>query len=216
MLRPGDYLVPDPHAVKTGRHNIFVPKKVTAGDGLGMFISSAPRTGIYNNTCYANEADGISVEGPTRSEAGMAMSINGCRILNNIIAYNKGSQLTMRKNGVDKNTAKNLSDYNLFFAPSGHAAKVGWGGPVASSVHEWRRLSKQDTHSREGDPNFSMTVMGDLRLKPNSPALGAGEFLSEVKTDFFGRKRPGRKISIGACELAALDFPGFPFGQFAR
>ncbi len=38
-----------------------------AGDGRGIYISSAPSTRVIHNTCYLNEAEGICVEGPRRT-----------------------------------------------------------------------------------------------------------------------------------------------------
>jgi len=67
-LPAADYLVPDPDAVKDGRNNVFIAQKLTdtkqstliyqGGHGLGIFISSAPRSLVYNNTCYLNEGGG--------------------------------------------------------------------------------------------------------------------------------------------------------------
>ena len=131
-------------------------------------------------------------------------------VLNNISVYNKGPQLILRKNGSDPDTAGNLSDHNLLLAVGGIVAKNGWAGETAFSVAEWQRVSNQDTHSREGDPRFAMPTMGDFRLLEGSPALGAGQVLSGVKDDFFGRARPKGHVSMGAAEKSSLDYPRPP------
>ena len=212
-----DYLIPDPEAEKRGRHNLFLGRKLNdktqstliyqGGGGLGIFISSAPGSRVYNNTCYLNEGGGITVDGPLREAIGAPMSIHDCRVLNNISVYNKGPQLILRKNGVDPDTSGNSSDHNLLLAVGAIVAKNGWAGATAFSVAEWQRVSNQDTHSREGDPHFAMPTMGDFRLLEGSPALGAGQVLSGVNDDFFGRARPTGHVSIGAAEKSSLDYP---------
>jgi parallel beta-helix repeat protein len=215
-----DYLAPDPDAAREGRHNVFIRQKLNertqstliyqGGGGVGIFISSGPQSHVYNNTCYLNEGGGITVDGPLRNDAGVPMSTHDCRVLNNISVYNKGTQLTLRKNGIDPDTNGNSSDYNVFLAVGSIVAKWGWAGDTAFSVAEWQRTSKQDLHSREGDPHFAMSVMGDFRLLADSPALGAGKPLLDLKTDFLGLQRPDKNISIGACELSTLDYPRPP------
>lgn len=212
-----DYLVPDPEAEKRGQHNLFLRRKLNdraqstliyqGGVGLGIFISSAPGSRIYNNTCYLNEGGGITVEGPLREVAGSRVSTHDCRVLNNISVYNKGPQLILRKNGIDPDTSENSSDHNLLLAIGAIVVKNGWAGATAFSVAEWQRVSSQDTHSREGDPRFAMPTMGDFRLLEGSPALGAGQALPAVKDDFFGRARPTGQVSIGAAEKSSFDYP---------
>jgi hypothetical protein len=177
------------------------------GQGVGIFISSATRSRVYNNTCYLNEGGGITVEGPLRQSAGGPMSTRDCQVRNNICVYNKGPQLILRKNGIDSDTLGNSCDYNLLLAVGSILAKNGWSAETAFSLAEWRRISKQDEHSEEADPYFAMPVMGDFRLLAGSPALGAGQALKEIKTDYFGRPRPEEKVSIGATEKSADDYP---------
>jgi len=216
----GEFLIPDPEAEKRGQHNFFLGRKLNdrtqstliyqGGGGLGIFISSASGSRVYNNTCYLNEGGGITVEGPLRETAGRRVSTHDCQVLNNISVYNKGPQLILRKNGSDPDTSGNLSDHNLLLAIGGIVAKNGWAGATAFSVAEWQRVSNQDTHSREGDPRFAMPTMGDFRLLEGSPALGAGQLLPGVKDDFFGRARPAGHVSIGAAEKSSLDYPRPP------
>jgi parallel beta-helix repeat protein len=215
-----DYLIPDPEAEKRGQHNLFLGRKLNdrtqstliyqGGGGLGIFISSAPGSRVYNNTCYLNEGGGITVEGPLRDSAGRPMSTHDCSVLNNISVYNKGPQLILRKNGIDPDTAGNLSDHNLLLAVGAIVAKNGWAGATAFSVAEWQRVSSQDTHSREGDPRFAMSTMGDFRLLEGSPALEEGQVIPGVKDDFFGRARPAGHVSIGAAEKSSSDYPRPP------
>jgi parallel beta-helix repeat protein len=212
----GEFLSPNLDAGKQGQP-AFRAQKLNdrtqstliyqGGGGLGIFISSALGSRVYNNTCYLNEGGGITVEGPLRDVAGGRVSTHDCRVLNNISVYNKGPQLILRKNGIDPDTSGNVSDYNLLLAVGAIVAKNGWAGATAFSVAEWQRVSNQDTHSREGDPHFAMSTMGDFRLLEGSPALGAGQVLPGVKDDFFGRARPTGHVSIGAAEKSSFDYP---------
>jgi parallel beta-helix repeat protein len=211
-------LKPAPDAA--GGSNAFIRQNVNerkqssliyqGGGGLGIFISSAPKSSVINNTCYLNEGGGITVEGPLRGDAATPMSTHDCRVLNNISVFNKGPQLIVRKNGVDADTSGNSSDYNLLLAVGGILAKNGWAGETAFSVPDWRRISGQDSHSVEGDPHFAMPVMGDFRLLEGSPALGVGVNLDKIENDFFGRPRPKGHVSIGAAEQSAPDSPKTP------
>lgn len=215
----GEFLNPNPDAGKQGQPR-FVGQKLNdrtqstliyqGGGGLGIFISSAPGSRVYNNTCYLNDGGGITVEGALRQSASGPMSTHDCQLRNNISVYNKGPQLILRKNGIDADTSGNSSDNNLLLALGSIVAKNGWAAETAFSVAEWQRVSKQDTHSREGDPHFAMPTMGDFRLLEGSPALGAGQALPEVKDDFSGRARAEGHLSIGAAEKSASDYPRPP------
>ena len=52
------------------------------------------------------------------------------------------------------------------------------------------------------DPGFMRQTASDFRLKPGSPALGAGVPLAAVRDDFTGAPRLG-PVSIGAYQQAA-------------
>jgi hypothetical protein len=43
-----------------------------------------------------------------------------------------------------------------------------------------------------------------------SPALGTGQVLPEIKDDFFGQVRPKEHVSIGATERSPLNYPQPP------
>ena len=212
----GEFLSPDPEAEKQGRHNIFLTRKrnertestivYQGGEGLGIFISSSPDSRVYNNTCYLNEGGGITVEGPDRQSGGRSMSTQNCRVANNISVLNKGPQLILRKIKTDATTSGNSSENNLLLAVGGILAKNGWAAQTAMSLADWQRITDQDQHSREGDPQFAGAAMGDFRLMSSSPAAHTGEPIADVPTDYFGNARPKDKVSIGACEIGT-DYP---------
>jgi parallel beta-helix repeat protein len=213
----GEFLRPDPEAVKKGLHNVFASVRrggelalqpiYHAGDGRGIYISSSPESKVYYNTCYLNEGEGICIEGGLRvATGGVAMSSRNCSIFNNIAAYNKGTQLVVPCNDRDKDTYGNKSDYNLVVALGAVFAQAGWSGVFTSSLKQWQERTGQDAHSIQSDPSFALAPMGDFRPLPSSPAAGAGQSLEEVQQDFFGIRRKN-KVSIGACEPAVFDYP---------
>jgi hypothetical protein len=177
-----------------------------AGDGRGIYISSAPDTRVLNNTIYANEAEGICVEGPPRTVEGITMSTRGSVVLNNIIAFNHGSQLTIT-GGDGIPDSGTTSDHNLLFSLGALLAKKGWEGPGALALGEWQKSSGQDAHSIDADPRFAASAMGDFRLLSGSPAVEAGRPIADVSADYFGRARSATKPSLGATEGATLNYP---------
>jgi parallel beta-helix repeat protein len=180
-------------------------KPYHAGQGRGIYISSAPETKVLNNTIYLNEGEGICVEGPPRALRDEMMQTRGETVMNNISVFNKGSQLTFRaeKNGEQSTT----SDHNVLFATGAVLAKYGWDGNSAAALPDWQRISGQDAQSVDADPRFAMAIMDDFRVLPNSPAVHAAIPVSAVDHDFFGRPRDPEKPTIGACEQPAQGFP---------
>lgn len=52
-----------------------------------------------------------------------------------------------------------------------------------------------------GDPKYVCASEGDLHINPNSPAIDAGNTISENKTDIDSNARPsGKHYDIGADE----------------
>ena len=215
-LLSAEFLRPDPNFTSRGIHNVFVRGRrdgqpaaqpfYHAGDGRGIYVSSSPETKVYHNTSYLNEGEGICVEGDSRMSFGVGMSTRGCKLLNNIAVYNKGTQLVIRRTD-NPDTRDNDSDYNLIAAAGAVFAQSGWNAPFTLSLKQWQESSKLDAHSIQSDPVFAMAAMGDFRLLPFSPAAGKGLPLNEVPDDFFGDRRPEGRVSIGACEVTAFDYP---------
>jgi len=176
-----------------------------AGDGRGIYISSSPKTKVLHNTAYLNEAEGICVEGPPRSDGNGTVATEDYVVMNNISAFNHGSQLTLRPASEDKTRA--ISDYNLLFSVGAVLAKNGWDGASMFDLQQWQKTSGHDTHSIDADPQFAMAAMEDFRLLKSSPALRAGKPLGEVDHDYFGEDRGGEKTTLGACEVLARSYP---------
>ncbi len=177
-----------------------------AGDGRGIYVSSAPDTKVLHNTVYANEAEGICVEGPPRTVDGITMSTRGSVVLNNIIAFNHGSQLTITV-GDGAPESGTVSDYNLIFSLGALLAKKGWEGPG-----HWRWASGKN---RADKTPIRSTPTRDLRRPRwgiSACSLAAlqwrrGDEWPNVSADYFGRARNAEKPSLGAAEGATLNYP---------
>ena len=74
------------------------------------------------------------------------------------------------------------SDYNLYGSPYAHQKKIGTYQEdgtrkvlkVGMDLADWRKKTGQDKHSLWADPMFVNVRKGDFRLRPGSPAIGAG------------------------------------------
>ncbi len=176
-----------------------------SGEGRGIYISSAPNTKVLYNTVYLNEAEGICVEGPPRPDGTITWETRNETVANNIIAFNNGSQLTLREAKGEQE--KIYSDNNVIFSVGAVFAKYGWEGPAAFSIPDWQKTSGGDAHSIDADPRFALAAMADFRILPTSAALGAGQAAPEADHDFFGQQRDPEKPTIGACEKPAENYP---------
>ena len=182
-------------------------KPYHAGEGRGILVFSAPKTKVLHNTVYLNEAEGICVDGPPRSDGSRTVATRHSVVINNISVFNHGSQLTLLPDTADEEGPSSKSDYNMLFSVGAVLAKYGWEGPAAWSIKEWQKISGQDMHSLDADPQFAMAAMEDFRLLESSAALRAGKALDDVRQDYFGQPRGKEKTSIGACEAPAQTYP---------
>ena len=67
-------------------------------------------------------------------------------------------------------------DHNLYFTTN---PRLGLGvfrasGKTGANLKEWQRVGGLDKHSLEADPKFVDVEKHDYRLRPGSPAIGAG------------------------------------------
>ncbi len=99
-----------------------------AGDGRGIYISSSPKTKVLHNTAFLNEGEGICVEGPPRSDGTRTVATGDYVVMNNISAFNHGSQLNVRPKEGEERTSGDVSDYNMLFSVGAVFAKNGWDG----------------------------------------------------------------------------------------
>ena len=176
-----------------------------SGGGRGIYISTSPGTKILHNTIYSNQGEGICIEGGSRALGSETLETRDDTIANNIIVFNKVSQLTIRSETESKKTIQ--SDHNLLFTVGTILARNGWAGLPAFSMTDWQKMSGLDTHSIDADPRFALAPMQDFRVLKNSAAIDAGVAVPEADHDFFGHSRGKDKTTIGACEEPAENYP---------
>jgi hypothetical protein len=101
----------------------------------------------------------------------------GVRFVNNLLYENRSF-----RNGFLWVTCESSleSDYNLYHTTNArlNLGSVRDGSPnpasVGADLREWRQVTGQDRHSVEADPLFVSPDDRDFRLRPASPAIGAG------------------------------------------
>lgn len=136
----------------------------TGGDSVGDALRK--NISIFNNTAFGNGAGGIRIG--TRN-------IEGLDVVNNIVAANKGAQLS----ALDAN------------AVTQSAANLIWAGPPGNVV----------LGAVTADPSFVNPSSGDFRLRAASAAIDSGITLDSVPRDVTGVLRPqGAAYDIGAYE----------------
>ena len=137
---------------------------------------------------------------------GFAGSINGFRIVNNII-YQLASKIYAIETALP---ADAVIDNNVTYnSPGGAFASVPGNGNVPD-LATFRALTGQESHGRFGDPLFANLAGQDFHLSPGSPALDAGTPIAGVTDGFSApRRTPGRTSRAEpaplGCHLSGAD-----------
>ncbi|MBI5618467.1 MAG: tandem-95 repeat protein, partial [Gammaproteobacteria bacterium] len=201
------------------------------GTGISIYSASVSSNRVYsnstgiadtgysqveNNAVYANTNVGIALSGYHNGQSvrdntiyqlvgdavTIAASTQDAQLYNNIVKVNAGY-------GISTGTGvlRLLADYNLFSTPLA-GAKVGlWNNATqAAEIADWRTLSAQDAHSKEGDPLFldpdgADNVLGEkglvtgngfddnFGLRANSAAIDSANMYYATATDIQGMPR---------------------------
>jgi hypothetical protein len=187
--------------------------------GQGILVQMSRDCEVYNNTCVGNRRVGIELRHHPYQQAGNdghskdVYRLERNRVFNNLLADNGWCNLDesmVPLNPVKAGeVANNEYDYNLYHnsrALLQHAgdltAFARWGktlGYGVMSLEEWRASRHQDWNSIQWDPGFMAPDQGDFRLESWSPAIGRGDPVEVLKTDYNGNPRPKRP-TLGAFE----------------
>ncbi len=181
---------------------------------------------VRNNFVYANSQVGIAIGGYDEERG----RTEWCTIVNNTLYHNAtqgdwGAELYVQfdtRNNVIQNNliyagearlfmeswsavmTDNTVDYNLYFAGDGGTAGSWiWQGEAYDDFAAYQAASGNDAHALVGlDPSLVDPAAGDLRLQAGSPAIDAGQDVSEAgEVDIDGEPRiRGAAIDIGAQE----------------
>lgn len=169
-------------------------KKAHGGFGNGAHLTACRQARIEGNViwgtryhCVLSQCTDTLVKNNTFAR-GQVFSTHflgnheGCRFVNNIFSWPTSVPNAALAIVWPSKDLRLTSDYN-FFGPMVERTQVAYvyrnsvldiivPGP---KLADWQQGSAQDRHSRQGDPLFVDPERGDFRLRPGSPAIGAGE-----------------------------------------
>ena len=169
-------------------YNIFARN---GGDGI-FLKDGVSGIALYNNVVYGNGGHGIHLAQEKEKTP------SGIVIKNNIIMDNKGYEIK-----VAQGVSGLVSDYNCVFDAASPLI-MDWYGK-GYGWDDWKRTSKQDSHSLNQDPLFVDKSSNDFRLKAQSPCAKAGCDVGLKGVDYYGHAVPVGKVDIGVHEHSASE-----------
>jgi len=207
-----------------GDHNVIKDnvisncKKLFSSKWLGVGIGVVPTddgdlnyTKVYRNTIIHCNI-GYKPQHSNEGNKFFNNTIYDCKIgihfkdtgkhnsINNLISYSNDYHVYEEAN-VDDN---NLYDFNNYYSD----LTKGWQyrGKLLSQFEEWRTISKQDNNSIVAEPLFASYSPGGFTLKPNSPAIDAGTWLTTITSP----TGSGRSFSVfdGSFFYDGYNIPG--------
>lgn len=184
----------------TVRNNLIIHNHI-AGLAMGGYDTNRGSTEncvVVNNTFFENDSNQDG-----NGELWLQFDVRDNVIQNNIFVANAQSWLITNPYTQNQN---NVVDYNLYFAPAGHAdSEWQWQNVMYQGFAAYQSGTGNDAHSLFADPLFIDTAVPDLHLTASSPAIDAGANLTEAgDVDFAGRPR----IQNGTIDLGAYEFGG--------
>jgi hypothetical protein len=180
--------------------NNFVSSNNRSGISIGgsdAFAGTVQDSRVVNNTLSRNDAKRTG-----GGELRVQFASNNL-IANNIVSGRPGSVLLNSERDAGPNTV----NYNLYQSPGRAAsARFLWNGATFAGLDAFRAASLLDANSLFADPQLVRPGGTDLRLRPGSPAVNAGDpaFVpADGEVDIDGQPRlQGGRIDIGADEAA--------------
>ncbi|MDQ7029525.1 MAG: right-handed parallel beta-helix repeat-containing protein [Ardenticatenia bacterium] len=178
--------------------NNFISENTEVGLAMGGYDEGGGATEhaiVVNNTFYRN-----NTSNDWGAELYIQYDTRDTLIANNIVYAGDAGWLIRAWSTV---MADNVVDYNLFYTTS-TTPRWQWKGQTYLDFAAYQRGSGNDAHSLNAqDPLLVDPNVGDLHVRPSSPAVDAGHLLAESgSVDFDGDPRVlGSTIDIGADEL---------------
>jgi hypothetical protein len=163
--------------------------------GSDSFTGTVQDSRVLNNTVVANDR--------TRTGGGEIRVQNATNnlIADNIVSGRRGSVLL----NSEPVAGPNALNYNLYFSPGNPAAaRFSWSGAEYHGLDALRAATLQEGNSIFADPLLAQPAGPDLRLRPGSPAIDAGDpafspAAGEADLDGEPRLR-GARVDVGADE----------------
>lgn len=165
--------------------------------GISLYVGEATlgssRNKVYDNTIVMAPNSRWAVNIPDTEDQRPAPV--GNEVIGNILYSpdaNRGSIFVY-----DPARARLVSDYNIVVDRF-----CSTGDERAINLRAWQAMGL-DRHSRLAslEPLFVDPARNDYRLRPGSPARGAGRVLPEVPRDLRGVRRPARAPDAGAFQM---------------
>lgn len=158
---------------------VATEKKASIHNGIGIFVSTAPETFVYNNTCYGNASSGIVVSGrPIQTSKGL-LSTNDISLANNICVNNDLTQIAVGSDVTSRRLRGAVhSDYNVV-----HGGRLGVLFRNETSWEEYRSLTEwsndmsNDNHSLHVTVRFVDKESNDFRLSRGNTFYEKGKLI---------------------------------------
>jgi hypothetical protein len=146
---------------------------------VGMVLRCGSNMLVANNTFSGIQ---YFVFALSHDRAGWGGSIDGLRIVDNIVSVSTGKIYSIE-------TAMPTSvviDHNLLRLTGGATLASVLGDGSTSSLATFRAWTGYETHGMAADPRFVDASANDYRLAVDSPAIDAGIVIPQVNDDFAG------------------------------
>lgn len=160
----------------TVRHNVIWDNDI-GGVLVGGFDDRRGATSdclIAHNTFVTNDRDRRG-----NGELVFRFDVRGCGVRNNI--FRATTQGVFLRNDIDLGNRGITVDHNLYFTTGERTWR--WLDDDYGTLGSWRRGTGNDEASGFGDPDFVDRPAGDFRLRPTSPAIGAGSAGGDLGAD---------------------------------
>jgi parallel beta-helix repeat protein len=131
--------------------------------GFKLFSSHTPGVKVFNNTIY-DCGEGFRLK-----------NADNWILKNNLVANTHDYQIFQENSLVGTG---NVFNHNLYYPD----IPKGWKyrDDILSDFNAWQKNAGQDDHSIIADPLLNSPASGDFTLKPKSPAVDAGTWLTTI------------------------------------